>query len=693
VDRKVRWPVVAFAVAFVALVLDAGGGPGWGDASARAVLAVQQRHLAASPLYDVLANIAALIPAGEPGFRLGILAALIAACTLAGVVAAVSALVPREPSVAFAPLALLAITPAFRDAAAFAQPALLAACGAVWSIAFAARFARTTKTVDGKATRDEKDEAREAAATRDERDASDLVAKRRGGKSASRAKGNKLDARDGGDLAKGEARDVVGARGDRGEDGVARRDRGAGNARDVGARRKVDARNADDVVGASGRLDSRDARDVVCALASCILVVGSLPFLGAAWTVAIGAWLVARRAPRTLVAGSLVAIGLAIVVLWITARGSLPGFVGNAASTLAATGRGPAAIVVGAGLLGIGFGALTRLPNAVWIGLCVGIVAVHDVVVGGSAVALLCVLAVGIAIVPGGIVRAVGLRDWKRHLVGVVAGVPLVGIALATGATLRVEDPGATPAQLARDLEGGLPPGPGVFVATRSTSWLAVDYAAIVGGARPDIALAPPLPSNQSDAIVANTLRAQQIAGADAAAFGRLDSRWAIPRRRGFQLVGAAPEKASPIEGPAKYTTATGLEQSTLLAIERARHEAASDRLDAAARALGFAGNRFGAADLAVLAATTVTKEHPALFGLVPLGDTPVGPWLLDLFGDDLAWVAGIPIPALPADAPMPRRLHAKWRAILEGKAKPDDPEIAAMGPAAVEATKALFRN
>src|ERR1043165_503490 len=47
-----RLPVIVFALAFVGLVLDAGGGAGWGEASARAVLAVQQRHLAASPLYD-----------------------------------------------------------------------------------------------------------------------------------------------------------------------------------------------------------------------------------------------------------------------------------------------------------------------------------------------------------------------------------------------------------------------------------------------------------------------------------------------------------------------------------------------------------------------------------------------------------------------------------------------------------------
>jgi hypothetical protein len=136
---------------------------------------------------------------------------------------------------------------------------------------------------------------------------------------------------------------------------------------------------------------------------------------------------------------------------------------------------------------------------------------------------------------------------------------------------------------------------------------------------------------------------------------------------------------------PATYASTLGAEQAALLAVERARLEAASGRLDLAARAVGLAGTRFKAADLAVLAATTVVRERPALFGLLPLEDTPPGPWLYDLFGDDLAWVAGLP------DAPMPRKLHAKWRAILTGHGTPDDPDIAALGERAVAATKALF--
>ncbi|HSD87958.1 MAG TPA: hypothetical protein VLB44_10610 [Kofleriaceae bacterium] len=580
-DRTLRWLV--FGGSLVVLLLDAGGGPGWGEASARAVVAVQQRHLAASPLFDVLANLATLLPAGEPGFRLGVLAALIGAATLTGVAAAVSVLVPREPLAAFAGIALLLIAPVFREAAAFPTPSLLAACGAVWSIAIAARFVRSA-------------------------------------------------------------------------------------------------------------VAARDARDVVIALAACGVVIGSTPWLGLAWTFAIAGWLVRAGAGRSVVAATFAGLGVAIIALWFSAQGSLPGAIGSMPATVAATGRGPAAIIVGAGLLGVGFGALTGLPNAAWLAALVVIAAVHDIVVGNSAIVLVAVLAVAVAIVPGAIVRAAAAQGSaiRRNLIAVGAGVPLVAAALATGPMLRVDDPGSTPAQLARDLEQGLPPGPGVFVATRSTSWITLDYAAIIAGVRPDLALVPPLPSDQADAIVATTLRAERVAGADAAAFGRLDVRRAIPRRRGFQLVGEIPDHAAPVLPPAQYPTRTGVEQATLLALERARHEAASGRLDAAARAAGLT-SRFGAANLALLATTRPSKERPALFGYLPLSDEPPGPWLLDLFGDDLAWVVGIAVPPPPTDAPTPRKLHAKWRAILMGKATPDDPDIAALGPKAVAATRAVF--
>lgn len=561
-DRVVR--IGLFALALAVLILDAHGGPGWIDTSSHALVAARGQHLAAAPLFDLLSQVALLLPAGEPGFRLGVLAAVIGACTLAGVVAAATALIPKHPVAATAGVALLMITPAFREAAATPSPSLLAACGAAWSLAFALK------------------------------------------------------------------------------------------------------------------------KDATRAIAACIVVVGCAPWLGAVWTIAIGIWL--RRDKPVLPLG---ALGLAVIAWWVTASGALPGASGSLTAMLAQTGRGPAAIIVGAGLLAVGFGAATKLPNAAALGAFIVIAVVHDIVVGGSAPVVLVVFAIAIAIIPAAIARATGTT--RTNLVALGAAVPLVGVAAATGAMIRTDDPGDAPAQLARDLERGMPPGPGVFVATRATTWLALEYAHVIAGERPDLSLVPPLPADQADAIVAQTIRGERIAASDAAAFGRLALERAVPRGRGFQLVGDKPARQSPVLPPARYASTIGAEQAALLAVERARLEAASGRLDLAARAVGLAGTRFNAADLAVLAATTVVKERPALFGLLPLESTPPGPWMYDLFGDDLAWVAGLPDAPIPADAPMPRKLHAKWRAILTGKGTPEDPDIAALGEEAVRATKTLI--
>lgn len=578
-DRKVlKLETVVLAVAFVVLVLDAGGGPGWGAASAQSVLAARMTHLASAPLYDVLASVAALAPWGEVGFRIGVLDSLLAALTLAGVVAAVRALVPRDVAGAVVAVALLLLAAAFRHAAAFPSPAILAACGAVWSIALATRYAR-----------------------------------------------------------------------------------------------------------------EHCARQAAGALAACALVVGSAPWLGGAMTIVIAMWLW-RTGARELVPIGIGALGIVAVVLWLGASGSLPGAAGDLAAAIAASGRGASAVVVGAGLLGAGFGALTGLPNARWLAASVLVAGGHEIIVGNSAPALLALLAIGVAIIPSAIVRATqpALDGPRRHALAIGAGVPLVGIAAVLGATWTVDDPGATPTRLATDVSGALPPGPGVFVSTRPITWFAVQYEGVIAGARPDLAFVPPLPETEADAVVANALRNERIAGADAASFGRLDVTRAIPRGRGFQLVGAPPQQVAPVSGPASYETGVGREQATLLALERARYEAASQRLDAAARALGLE-SRFGAADLAILAATLPTAERPALFGFLPLDERPPGPWMIDTFGDDLAWVAGLPVPPVDEHAPIARRLHAKWRDIILGTLEPTDPSIAALGPRAVAATSELF--
>ncbi|MBV8758188.1 MAG: DUF2723 domain-containing protein, partial [Deltaproteobacteria bacterium] len=520
-----RTAQLTFGLVLVALVLDATGGPGWGIASARAVLAARMDHSAGAPLYDVLASVAALLPFGEVGFRVALLGALLGALTAVGVLEAARVLVPKDPFAAIAGIVVLVLAPPFRES----SPALLAACGTVWALARAGTLA---------------------------------------------------------------------------------------------------------------------------GLASCAIVVGSAPVLGLVLAVPIG-----RKTPREDRPLGLAILGMTAIALWLGAEGRLPGIHPSLARAIAETQGG--AIVVGAGLIGIGFGALTGLPRARELTVIAVIVAAYELVVGGAGTTLLATLAIGIAVLPAAIVRAAGpSTDARRTLVAIVAAVPLAGAALLVGITR--ERPGSTPTRLVDDLTADVPAGPGVLVATRAPSYEALQYEMSIAGARPDLALVPPLPPQQADVVVAEAIRADKIAAADAAAFGRLDVKRVIPRGRGFQLIGDLPDHGEPVLEPATYPTALGAQESAMLALERARHEAASGRLDAAARAAGLT-DRFHAADLAVLAATIPSKQRPALFGFLPLDQPPPGRWLLDVFGDDLAWVAGLELPKLSASDAMPRRLHALW--------------------------------
>src|SRR5262245_29092815 len=134
-----RW---TFAISLVLLLLVVGSGAGWNAASDHAVLAARGEHTSAAPLYGVVASAFVLLPVGEPGFRLAVLDALLGAALLAGVVAAARALVHKEPLVGLVGVALLLLAPAFRDAAGFAGPAILAAAGTTWLFAFALAYLR-----------------------------------------------------------------------------------------------------------------------------------------------------------------------------------------------------------------------------------------------------------------------------------------------------------------------------------------------------------------------------------------------------------------------------------------------------------------------------------------------------------------------------------------------------------------------
>lgn len=559
----------AFCLAVCVLIFGAAGGPGFGSGSGEAGFATRLERTAGAPFYDMLAWLAVRLPAGEPGFRLAVLDAVLGALVLWGVVRAAQALRPNDPIAGFTAALVLALTPPFRDAAGFANPAILAACGLVWAFACAARHVREPS-----------------------------------------------------------------------------------------------------------------ARRALAALAWCAVVIGAAPWLGVAVTLAIATWLRGAR----VVAPALAAIGGFAIALWIGAIGTLPPAAPDLGAVVAASARGAAAVVVGAGLLGAAFATVTALPAARWLALVVALAAAHAIAVAHDPTPLLSVLAIGVAVIPSAIVRAAGTR--RPHLIALGASVPLVAATVMTGAAFGVDDPGAAPARLAGDLIGELPAGPGIVLATTDPSWFAIQYAHGVAGLRPDLELAPPVDPGILDAEVAKVLRTGWIVGADVPSIGGLDPVRALPRGRGFELLAAPPPAhRALLLPPARYASSIGAAQAILLALARARYEATNSRLDAAARAAGLA-TRFGAADLAVLGATVPTMDRPALFGFVPRLGSAEGPWLLELFGDDLAWVAGIPQP--DAEAPPERKLHALWRKLWRKQIARDDPGIRALGPAAVQATKAL---
>ena len=579
-ERKLHGlATVVLAVALVVLVLGAPTGPGWDQTAGHAVLAAHLEHTAAAPLFGAFAGIAAQLPIGEVGFRLALLGAVLGAFTVAGVVAAARALLPRDPLASLFGAGVLLVAPPFREAAAVASPALLAACGAVWALAAAIAHARQPTP-------------------------------RRG----------------------------------------------------------------------------------AFALAMVGLVIGSAPWLGAALATTLVAWLARAGAGRDRLVLGVGVLGALIVVFWLGAAGRIPGPASSLSAMVAASGQGAAAVVIGSGLLGAAFAAATGLPAARWLALVIALALVHAIVVDPGPTPLLALLAIGMAIIPSAIVRA--LPASRRELLTVAAGAPLVGAALVTGPALTTEDPGAAPARLATDLIGSLPPGPGVIVATRETPWFAVHYAQALAGARPDLTLAAPAAPTFHDGLVADALRAQRVAGADVPAFGRLEAARAVPRGRGFELRGQASAFAVEVPPPARYASAIGEREAITLALARARYEAGLGRLDAAARAAGLTA-RFRAADLALLATAMPVRARPALFGFIPRladhpGDRPIGTWTLELFGDDLAWVAGIEQPEL-IDPPPARQLHALWRDLLAGSRSADDPEIAALGPTAVAATAEML--
>jgi len=365
---------------------------------------------------------------------------------------------------------------------------------------------------------------------------------------------------------------------------------------------------------------------------------------------------------------------------------------GDVGALIARLGDGAGAALLFAGLVGLGLGAATGLRGAgvvlaTAVGLAIAAALTAPPVV---ALAVLAAIAAGVGPLAAAIAR-LGPAE-HRTTIATIAAVPIAIIAVVAPRRLPAPPPASDGvARVAADLLGPVAPGPGVFFVTTPAIASALRHERAVAGLRPDLAVAV-----ADDRRAVQALRAGMTVASDSPSFGRLDLRRARPTGRGFTLLREEAEPASDaaVPPPAGYPGEGGRAIAAYLAVERARYEANRGHLDRAARAAGLVG-RFGAADLAILAGTVPGRARPPMFGFVPTltpGALPP-PWLPELFGDDLAWVADLPAAPLPADAPAERRLHALWRDILSGTRTAGDPAIAAMGLAAERATVMMLAD
>ena len=298
-----------------------------------------------------------------------------------------------------------------------------------------------------------------------------------------------------------------------------------------------------------------------------------------------------------------------VVALWLGASGSLPGF---RPASRRRSRRPPGRDLVGAGLLGIGFGALTALPTR-------ALARARDRGRRGPRDRRRRHRARARRARDRDRDRA--RRDRPRRLAG-TAAAPRDGrgrrVPLASPrCSRRVLRPGRRDAARLASISSDVPPGPGVFVTTRTATWLAL---ALRGdhrrrAPRPRArAAAPPL---QADVIVANTLRAGESLRRMPPRSVVSTSR-AIPRRRGFQLVGDIPDDAMPVLPPATYATAIGRE-AIRPARARARAPRGHDRPTRSRGACGGSRRPLRRRRPRRARRHDPDAQRPALFGFLPL--------------------------------------------------------------------------
>lgn len=656
-----RWSdeLIVFVLAAAAFALMAAPGITWMDHGelAAAAFTLGGAHPPGHPVHTLLGKLATLIPVGEIGFRVTLVSALSMAATASGVVALARTLVPSERVASLVAAGLVVLSPVAQVNATRVEVYGPVAALVVWATVRVLRFCR--------------------AAEDDRRAADVLVAAVLFGCAAA-------------------IHPVIAA--------------AAAVAPAVA------------VIRASGVRLLR--------IGPWALLLGLLPLIAYAQLPARAG----AASPPFLVWGDPTSAG----ALWKLVTGAnyqgnfaLAGMAGRFAGLALLVGEGMGLGILIGGLIGLGTGAATGLRGA-------GTVLLSAVcVIGGAALQsafnpdmpgyvtpALALLAAGLAPAIG-----VGLRmlpsvptGGRRHLIAGALALPLVAVGLA-GRTARATDSGFrrgddTTRRVA-DTIGRMPPGPGAYVTHGDDALFPALYERIVAGYRPDIALVDSelmrdrwfvahvdrsLPQlyvpfvddgrrypSMAEALVTGNLMAGRPVGGDEWLWRAGKGSPAAPMGRGYRY-GHEPERPVPAPPPPDYRGEVGARVAGRIGLTRGLYEASRGRLPAAVTAAGLS-RRF-AGDTAALAAATPDAARPVLYGLVPR-ETPVfifARWQAELFGDDLAWIAGLPAPdPAVAGAVYERRVHLAFRRVLSGTLAVDAIPAGVLDAAAYRALGAIL--
>ena len=673
--------VFAVATAFYAIL--GAPGVGWMDSGELTAAAwnLGGAHPPGHPAHSLIGRLAALLPLGEIGFRLNLLSAAAMGAALAGVVALARRLVPeRDAALAGAGVGvvLAALAPAALVNATRAEVYAPVAALVVWSLVAALAFLRPRKDQppDGRAL---------------------LLA----------AFGFALAAAFHPVIAASAALPVA-------------------VALSLAARRRL-------------------LRLAPLAVALGLLALVSYAYLPVRANAASPPLLMFGDPSSA--AGFLDLVTGAVYQSNFSGSGLLQRFAGAWMMLGAATGLG---LLLG-GLIGLGFAAATRLRGAATClatAICLALgAALQDALnpdLPGYLLPALLVLAAGLAplvaaglrLLPAEMAAPAPPRTpvegseqpasgddpvgpaRTRPVAMAALLAPLVAAGLFAGGGQPLDRDDA-PARLWATTVGALPPGPGLYFTSGDHTLFAAQYERLVAGGRPDLVVAHPELSRDEwflrhvkrmmpilrvpyvddgvrgatgERLAIYNMRDGRTVGGDLPSFGRLRSRYAGAVGRGYQYVLVEADAADPARPPPDFAGHIGRRVAALVGLARGEYELERDRFADAARAAGLA-RRLSGEQMAQLAAARPRADRPPLLPLLPRRTRVLlhDEWMTDLFGDELAWRAGLPPLRTGGGDTFEEELHARWRALLSGEVEPGSPELLDAGRDAALATTRLL--